>query len=154
MEEDEEDKQLLLQKEGEQDEDSCPICWNSFSFPISLCCGHNICGPCIGGYISSINIKKQKTNLLKCPICKAPFHSVSLHTNELLARKLGIKCDRAKNFGRDFESEQPIEYYPGILLFRGEEEEYRLSGAPIEKIKRLWKKIKAYCKRENDSVLN
>jgi hypothetical protein len=54
----------------------CPICFEVFINPITLCCGHTVCMKCIKGILGD-----KKDNLIKCPLCAADSFISSQPTN-------------------------------------------------------------------------
>ncbi|CAM4678770.1 unnamed protein product [Lepidochelys kempii] len=47
---------------------TCSICWNVFSDPVSIECGHNFCRGCLSTHWSQISAQGHR-----CPECRAPF---------------------------------------------------------------------------------
>lgn len=59
---------------------SCPICFQLYSDPVNLPCGHNYCRACIWMTVDTVS-KNEKT-LPRCPECREEFQGVdSLQRN-------------------------------------------------------------------------
>jgi hypothetical protein len=67
----------------EEANDTCSICRDTLQNPVSLPCGHNFCGTCLGDYKKTL-----QDSVLPCPMCTAAVEFSTLRTNVLLAEKL------------------------------------------------------------------
>lgn len=86
---------MLFQYLMDEANDTCPICRDFLSNPVSLPCGHNFCGACLSDYDRTII-----GSVLPCPICKAWVDFSTLRTNVLLAEKLSPgRKHNSVNFG-------------------------------------------------------
>ncbi|XP_070575900.1 SH2 domain-containing protein 2A-like isoform X2 [Ptychodera flava] len=53
-----------------EDELSCPICFSIYNDPRLLPCAHNFCRSCLHDLLKN---KREKKNILVCPICRQTF---------------------------------------------------------------------------------
>lgn len=49
--------------------EECPICLESFNYPVSLLYGHNFCGECLSSYIHENKLEQEGL----CPVCREKF---------------------------------------------------------------------------------
>ena len=52
------------------DENICPVCWNTFKFPKLLPCKHTFCLLCLHEFVEGL---QDKSNLV-CPLCREPCY--------------------------------------------------------------------------------
>ena len=55
-----------------QDYLTCSICWNVFTDPKMLSCGHSFCTQCLHDYIKSV-VKSKARDGFHCPICRNTY---------------------------------------------------------------------------------
>ena len=52
------------------DDNICPVCWDTFKFPKLLPCKHTFCLPCLHEFVEGL---QGKSNLV-CPLCREPCY--------------------------------------------------------------------------------